>query len=68
VRGGTALAEAALAAERRIQAGDNDPQHAGRVTTARFFAENLAVAADGLAASIAAGSGWLEDSEMALAS
>jgi acyl-CoA dehydrogenase len=68
VRGGTALAEAALAAERRMRTGDNDPQHAGRVATARYFAENLAVAADGLAASIAEGSGWLQDGEAALAS
>ena len=54
-RGGVSLAAQALAAHRLANGGDSDPAHAGRIAVARFFAENLATAAAGLAISIAEG-------------
>ena len=54
-RGGVSLAVQALAAHRLANGGDSDPAHAGRIATARFFAENLATAALGLETSIAEG-------------
>lgn len=47
-RGGATLAAAALDAHRAMAAGNTDPAHAGRIATARFFAENLLPAAGGL--------------------
>jgi butyryl-CoA dehydrogenase len=57
-RGGTALADMALAAERLAQGGD-DPALAGHIALARFFAENIAVAAPGLATSVMEGAAFV---------
>ncbi|HEU5274643.1 MAG TPA: acyl-CoA dehydrogenase [Xanthobacteraceae bacterium] len=54
--GGCMLADEALAAQRLAQAGGDAPQ---RVALARFFAEHVATAADGLAASVTEGAGAL---------
>ncbi|HUZ67031.1 MAG TPA: acyl-CoA dehydrogenase [Beijerinckiaceae bacterium] len=54
-RGGASLADLALEAHRQIMRGDSDPLHAGRIALARFFAENLAVAASGLESAIVSG-------------
>jgi len=55
VRGGTALAEMAMAAHSLAASGDLDPAHSRRIATARFFADNIATAATGLATSIIEG-------------
>jgi len=65
-QGGAALAEAALAANRLIGAGDTDPVHGGRIALCRFFAENLAVGARGLEEMVLSGAGALEDADLAL--
>jgi acyl-CoA dehydrogenase len=52
-RGGTLLGEIAIAAHDR--AGDGDPANVARITTARFFARNLAPAASGLELAITEG-------------
>jgi acyl-CoA dehydrogenase len=57
VRGGTALAEMAMTAHRLATAGDNDPHHLRRIASARFFADNVATAAAGLATSVVEGHG-----------
>jgi butyryl-CoA dehydrogenase len=67
-RGGTALAEAALAAARAISQGDNDPAQPGRIALCRFFAENLATAASGLADTVMTGGAFVDDAPLALAS
>jgi acyl-CoA dehydrogenase len=67
-QGGAALAEAALAANRLISEGDNDPAHAARIALCRFFAENIAVGAQGLEDTVMSGSGFLQDASLALAS
>ena len=67
-QGGAALAQAGLAAEAAAKAGDADPAHPARVALARFFAENLSPAAGGLADSVTAGSAFLQDAPLALAS
>ena len=67
-RGGAALADAGLAAHRLASAGDSDAAHAGRVALARFFAENLVVAAGGLEASVTEGAASLHAAALALAS
>ena len=46
--GGAYLADEAMAAAAARQAGDGDPRHESRIRDARFFAENLAVGAEGL--------------------
>jgi butyryl-CoA dehydrogenase len=48
-QGGALLGASALAAQHAATAGDNDPAHAGRVQLARFFADNIAPSAQGLA-------------------
>ncbi len=68
VRGGTALARMAVAASAAMAQGDNDPAQPGRVVLARFFAENLATAARGLADSVMIGAGFVDDAALALAS
>ncbi len=65
-RGGAALADVALAANRKLAEGEVDPAHAGRVAVARFFAENAVVAAAGLAASVIGGAASLADADAAL--
>ena len=52
-RGGTSLAAMALAAHRSPDTG-----HAAHITIARFFAENLAVAAPGLELTVTEGAGF----------
>ena len=47
-RGGTALAKGALAAKLLSSGGHRDPALAGRIATARFFAETIATGASGL--------------------
>jgi alkylation response protein AidB-like acyl-CoA dehydrogenase len=56
-RGGSLLAKGALAAHRLAHAGNGDPLLAARITTARFFAENIVPAAHGLSREITLGAG-----------
>jgi acyl-CoA dehydrogenase len=56
-RGGTALAKGALAAHRLVAAGKSDPALPGRITTARFFAENIATGSSGLEREVMRGAG-----------
>jgi acyl-CoA dehydrogenase len=65
-QGGALLGEAALAAQRAIAAGDNDHAHAGRVQLARFYADNIAVAAPGLAEVVVGGAASLPDAQQML--
>jgi acyl-CoA dehydrogenase len=67
-RGGTALAEAALAAAAAIGRGDNDPAQPARIALCRFFAENLITAATGLAETVVTGGAFVDDAPLALAS
>jgi butyryl-CoA dehydrogenase len=67
-RGGTALAEAALAAAGAMAQGDNDPAQPARIALCRFFAENLATAAAGLADTVMTGGAFVDDAPLALAS
>ncbi|MGO4574013.1 acyl-CoA dehydrogenase [Microvirga sp. 2TAF3] len=67
-QGGTALADAALAANRMMAEGDTDPAHAGRIALCRFFAENIAVGAKGLEDTVLSGAGFLHDANLALVS
>ncbi|MBV9703280.1 MAG: acyl-CoA dehydrogenase [Methylobacteriaceae bacterium] len=65
-RGGATLAQAALASHRLAVSGDPDPAHPGRIATARFFAENIAVTAGGLAAMVTEGAASVREAEVAL--
>ncbi|MGU3536970.1 acyl-CoA dehydrogenase [Methylobacterium sp. A54F] len=67
-QGGACLAKAALAASAALKAGETDPAHAARIALARFFAENLAVAAGGLEQAVIDGGAFAEDAALALAS
>jgi acyl-CoA dehydrogenase len=67
-RGGAVLAQAALAAAAAMAQGDNDPAQPGRIALCRFFAENLATAASGLADTVTTGMGFVDDAPLALAS
>jgi 3-(methylsulfanyl)propanoyl-CoA dehydrogenase len=58
--GGCMLADEALAAQRLTDGAADAP---GRVATARFFAEQLATAAGGLATSVTAGAASLADAD-----
>jgi butyryl-CoA dehydrogenase len=62
-QGGALLGATALAARQAIAAGDNDPANAGRAELARFFADNIAVSAPGLADVVIAGAPSLKDAE-----
>lgn len=64
-RGGVFLGDGALAAHRLQADGDGDVSHGARIAIARFFAENLAVAAPGLALTVMEGAGF---ADLALAS
>jgi butyryl-CoA dehydrogenase len=66
-QGGVTLADAALAANAALGAGDQDPAHAGRIALCRFFAENVATGARGLEETVIAGA-ESADSSLALAS
>jgi hypothetical protein len=67
-RGGTALAETAMAAHAARVSGESDPAHAGRIAVARFFAENIATGAGGLERTVTEGAGSVHAAELALAS
>jgi acyl-CoA dehydrogenase len=67
-QGAASLAEAALAANAMVAAGDTDPAHPARVALCRFFAETIATGAAGLEASVMAGADTLEGAPLALAS
>lgn len=67
VQGGACLAQAALASNAALKAGETDPAHAGRIALARFFAENLLVAAPGLEASVIDGAAFADGAALALA-
>jgi acyl-CoA dehydrogenase len=56
----------ARAAQRAMAAGDNDHAHAGRVQLARFFADNIATAAPGLADVVVGGAASLRDAQRML--
>jgi acyl-CoA dehydrogenase len=56
-RGGALLAKGTLAAHRLAHTGNGDPLLAARIAAARFFAENIAPAAHGLAREITQGAG-----------
>jgi len=55
--------EAALAAQRAMSAGDNDHAHPGRVQVARFFADNIAPMAAGLADVVVGGAASLAEAQ-----
>ncbi len=67
VRGGATLGAAALAAHRARGAGETDPAHAGRIATARFFAENVVVSAGGLETTIVGAADSVLSADLALA-
>ena len=67
-QGGVALADAALAANALMAAGDGDAAHPARIALCRFFAENVSVGAKGLEDTVLSGSGFLRDAALALAS
>jgi acyl-CoA dehydrogenase len=67
-RGGTGLAEIAMAAHGARNSGETDPAHAGRIAVARFFAENIATGAGGLERTVTEGAGSVHAAELALAS
>jgi acyl-CoA dehydrogenase len=60
------LADMALASHAAITKGATDPAHNGRIVLARFFADNNATAASGLATAVMAGSSSLADASLAL--
>jgi hypothetical protein len=62
--GGCALAEDALAIR---PGGDGGADPAARIAVARFFAENLAVAAGGLERTVTEGAGSVNEAQAALA-
>jgi len=55
VSGGWMMARAALAAQKKITAGDTDPFYPAKLVTAQFYAEHVLVAAQGLATEVIAG-------------
>ncbi len=63
--GGVGLAKIALAARKARLSGSTDPAHADNIATARFFAENLATAAPGLATTVIEGGASLTDLALA---
>jgi 3-(methylsulfanyl)propanoyl-CoA dehydrogenase len=65
-QGGALLGACALAAHRATSAGDNDPANAGRVQLARFFADNIAPSAPGLADVVVGGAAALKDAQQML--
>jgi acyl-CoA dehydrogenase len=65
-QGGALLGVSALAAHHAATAGDNDHAHTGRVKLARFFAENIAPSAQGLADVVVGGATSLKDAQRML--
>ncbi|HET8725132.1 MAG TPA: acyl-CoA dehydrogenase [Anaeromyxobacteraceae bacterium] len=57
VAGGWQMARAALAAQRRLAAGEADGFLRAKVTTARFYADQVLVRAPGLSRTVVAGAG-----------
>jgi len=55
VSGGWMMARAALAAQAKLAAGEDDPFYPGKIATAHFYAEHLMVHAAGLAQEIIRG-------------
>ncbi len=56
VTGGWLMAKSALAAQRMIEAGEGDPDWlSAKITTARFYCEQLMPQADGLVGAVTAG-------------
>ncbi|MBK1679067.1 acyl-CoA dehydrogenase C-terminal domain-containing protein [Rhodocyclus tenuis] len=55
VTGGWQMARAALIAQAKIKAGETDPFYQDKIITARFFADNILIQAQGLADSITDG-------------
>jgi hypothetical protein len=66
-RGGTGLAEIAMAAHGARNSGESDPAHSARIAVARFFAENIATGASGLERTVTEGAGSVHAAELALA-
>ncbi|OZA87508.1 MAG: acyl-CoA dehydrogenase, partial [Azorhizobium sp. 39-67-5] len=64
--GGAYLARTARAAHAARSAGESDPRLAARISTARFFAENLAVEASGLELAATQGEGTVLEGEAAI--
>jgi butyryl-CoA dehydrogenase len=56
VHGGWQMGRAALAATRRLAAGDDPAFHRAKIATARYFADHMLVMVDGLAATVVEGS------------
>jgi acyl-CoA dehydrogenase len=65
-QGGALLGQTALAAHRALTAGDNDPAQGGRVQLTRFFADNIATMAPGLAEVVVSGAASLKDAQLML--
>jgi hypothetical protein len=65
-RGGTALARGALAAQKLIGEGDQNPMLPARIATARFFADHLASGATGLEVSVTRGAASVHAGAFAL--
>ena len=57
VAGGWQMARAALVAQARVDAGDDDSFYHAKVITARFYADHLLTQAEGLASTVVDGSG-----------
>jgi alkylation response protein AidB-like acyl-CoA dehydrogenase len=55
VAGGWQMARAALIAQARIDAGDDDPFYAAKIVTSRFYADHVLSQAAGLASSVSDG-------------
>ena len=66
--GCAALARMALAAHAAMEAGETDPSHRGRIALARFFAENIATCAPGLADTVLDAGNLAAEAPLALAS
>lgn len=55
VSGGWMMARAALAAQAKIDAGDNDPFYPAKINTAHFYADHVMAAASGLVKEVVQG-------------
>ena len=62
-RGGTCLADIALAAHQAREGGDSDSAHQARIASARFFALNIATGAGGLERSVTQGAASVNDTD-----
>jgi len=64
--GGALLGTSALAAHQAMSGGDNHSANAGRLQLARFFADNVAPSAQGLADVVIGGAASLKDAQRML--